>query len=113
MDHERAEGFFLRNLVWLQKKEERLAKEREERDDKAMEYCTFQPETHGYSRPEGDARDQETENYKIIFNGRTFDLTSERDLEEFFQKSILQSGQRSIFKRNNDNINKIYQEILK
>ena len=59
----------------------------------------------------------ETENsqgeYKVEFAGKTYDMASDSDLREFFLHNLKESGQKSIFRKNYDKLNKIYSVMLK
>lgn len=106
--------FYDRNDQWLQKKEEKLRRYRELKDEGQWEGCTFTPSTQPYLREDPiDLLGLEmASDYKIVFSGQTFDLSSAEDLKNFFTKSIEKSGQRSIFRQNYDKLNKIYSNML-
>lgn len=51
--------------------------------------------------------------YKLVLDGKTFDLTNDQEVREFLMRSINKSGQRSIFRKSNDTCNRIYKDIHK
>jgi hypothetical protein len=108
------QNFLERNEHWLQRKEDKLKRYREIKNEDQWEGCTFMPETQPYSRekPNELLETDLTTDYKIVFSGQTFDLSSATDLKNFFTKSIEKSGQRSIFKHSYDKQNKIYSNML-
>jgi hypothetical protein len=53
------------------------------------------------------------ETHRMVIEGQTFELTKDKDVQEFLLRSINKSGQRSIFRKNNETSNRIYQQILK
>lgn len=107
--------FLERNKKWINKREENVNHQRKQKEDVDMEECTFTPETHEYEgeRPSDPTGLDSTTDYKMVFGGKTFDLSSGSDLKNLFQHSLEKSGQRSIFRKNYDKLNKIYSTLLK
>jgi len=107
-------AFFDRHLKWQQKKDDFLEEEREKKAQGELEGCTFEPAINSYAATPSDLAGLESAtDYKMVFNGKTFDLSSDNDLQDFFLHSIDKSGQRSIFRKNYDKLNKIYSVMLK
>lgn len=82
---------------------------------KQYEGCTFNPVTHTYVTDKTNdllGLDYHSD-YKIVFSGQTFDLSSEANLQQFFSSCIDRSGQRSIFKKNYEKLNKLYSVAFK
>ena len=116
MDTAGTDEFFQRNLAWMHRKNDKVSKERDDRKDQELVGCTFRPETHEFVRnilPILDFGLEQESEYKMVFDGKTYDLAKEKELQEFLMKSIARSGQRSIFKKSNDTTNKIYEEMMK
>jgi predicted metal-dependent hydrolase len=116
VDNAAVEEFFQRNIAWLHKKNDKMVREREEKLGQELVDCTFKPVTHQFVKDETPGLDhgidQETD-YRMVFDGKTYDLAKEKELQEFLLKSIAKSGQRSIFRKSNETSNKIYQEIMR
>lgn len=51
--------------------------------------------------------------HRVVIEGKTYELAKSGELKEFLMKAIGKSGQRSIFRKNNDNANKVYQQMMK
>lgn len=115
------EEFLERARRWQQKRDDHLEEERAKKEGRELEGCTFHPETHDLDRealflkPSGlDLSGLETtSDYKIVFGGKTYDLSTDHELREFFTHSIDKSGNSSIFRKNFDKLNKIYSVMLK
>lgn len=80
-----------------------------------MDGCTFTPAIGDHERLDYDTAEKEAleNDYKMVFAGKTYDLASDGDLRQLFVESLEQSGQRSVFRRNYDKLNKIYSVMLK
>ena len=105
----------MRNEKWLQKREEKIKKHKEVKELEQFEGCTFTPITHPYFAEQvAELTGLESAgDYKIVFSGQTYDLSTEADLKQFFANCIDRSGQRSIFKKNYDQLNKLYSAALR
>lgn len=71
----------------------------------------------GLTSPKGKQQHLEDDmspgEYKVEFAGKTFDMSSASDLREFFLSNLNESGQKSIFRKNFNKLNKIYSVMLK
>lgn len=85
-----------RGMAFLQKKDMKLEKIKEEIEEKEYEECFFYPETIDYF-PKHELKKESK--FKIVVKGNTYDLASETDLHNFFLKSIAKKGlMRNSFK---------------
>lgn len=107
--------FLERNKKWAARKQENAKNQRDLRQDSDFKECTFTPETHTYEaqRASDDKEPEASAEYKMVFGGKTFDLSNDKDLKNLFQHSLDKSGKGSIFRKNYDKMNKIYSAVLK
>ncbi len=113
-----ANEFLERSERWALRRNEKLEAEREKRVADELAGCTFMPETQNRDKLESFRHQQTDKNskdneYKMVFAGKTYDLASDGDLRQLFVESLEKSGQRSVFRRNYDKLNKIYSVMLK
>lgn len=57
-----------------------------------------------------EARESE---YRVQYAGKTYDMADEGEFREFFKNNLNDSGQKSLFRKNYDKINKMYSVMLK
>lgn len=90
---------------------------RDEKVAQETQECTFYPTVRDFYPPEEtpslDFGINTGIDYKLVLEGKTFDLSDDKEVKEFLMRSINKSGQRSIFRKSNDTCNRIYQEIHK
>ncbi len=107
--------FLERNRKWAARRQENAKNQRDLKQGQDFKECTFAPETHPYEaqRASGDKEPDSSTEYKMVFGGKTFDLSNDKDLKNLFQHSLDKSGKGSIFRKNYDKMNKIYSAVLK
>lgn len=71
-----------------------------------LDHCTFFPQTHSYVKDEYSSWPnplvpfENDPEYKIVLQGKTFDLEKDTGIQEVLKSSVHRSTQRSIFKKN-------------
>lgn len=61
-----------------------------------------------------DSRTEDRESeYKVEYAGKTYDMADEGEFREFFKNNLNDSGQKSLFRKNYDKLNKMYSVMLK
>lgn len=85
MSEEKSKQFYDKSIMWLRKKEAKLEEMRHTKILDEVNECYFTPQIQEYY-PE-EITPKENSKFKIVFQGNTYDLTSENDLENFFMNS--------------------------
>lgn len=94
-----------RNTAWQYKKDQNLKVLWESKHLTEIGECTFFPETHPYFKDEYSSLPnplvpfENDPEYKIILQGKTFDLEKNSGIQEVLRSSLQRSTHRSVFKK--------------
>lgn len=111
-----SDRFFEKNLIWLQKKEEILERERENKQAQELEGCTFYPVTKDYHES-NEIREAERMLFlddvdtRIVLNGKTFDLNADYRLQSLLNNLERAKANDSIFQSEYEKFDNILKNI--